>query len=191
MARKIAPMKIECEAAFAPALYNQDGGTRTFTNDEIKRMIAALGFDIKIEFPATTVPVGLRWRVAPSLGLPITPFSVFRKEKKSSLPSENIVLNNITNGITFLNGPFFRVIITVKNTQTIAVNYTISPLDTEFQNNNGKNYFFNSISADTSFIFFIFQPYLGGILIVGGAFQITAATSITMLNYVNDPAWKL
>ncbi|WP_121355639.1 hypothetical protein [Flavisolibacter nicotianae] len=190
MARKIAPMKIECEAAFAPAAYNQDGGMRTFKAEEVKRLIDALGFDIKTEFPAATVPIGLRWRVSPGLGLPITPFTLYRKEKKTSLVPEAIVLAGMTNGVAFQNGPFFRVMITVKNSQSSPANYTIAPLDAEFQDYNGKKQFFNSIAAGNSFSFLVDQPYLGGLRINGGGFQITAATGITMLNYVNDPAWK-
>jgi hypothetical protein len=191
MARKIAPMKIECEAAFAPATYNQDGGIRAFRAEEIKRMIEALGFDIKTEFPAVAVPIGLRWRVSSGLGLPITPFSLFRKEKKTALAAENIVLSGISNGITFKNGPFFRIFITIKNTQATNASYTIAPLNAEFQDYGGKKQFFNSITPGNSFSLFIDQPYLGGLLITGGSFQITAATGITMLNYVNDPGWKL
>lgn len=191
MARKIAPMKIECEAAFAPATYNQDGSMRTFKAEEIKRLIDALGFDIKTEFPATAVPISLRWRVSPNLGLPVTPFSLFRKEKKTALAAENIALGNLTNGVSFLNGPFFRVFITLKNPLTVAASYAVAPLNAEFDDYNGKKQFFNSLSPGSSVSFFIDQPYLGGMRITGGAFQITAATGITMLNYVNDPAWKL
>lgn len=190
MARKIAPMRIECEAAFAPAVYGPDGSFRTFTPQEIKRAIDALGFDIKTEFPATTVPIGLRWRVLPGLGLPITPFTLFRKEKKSSLPQENIVMAAMPNGLAFQNGPFFRVLVTLKNSSSVTLSYVVSPLNAEFGDYGGKKIFFNSITAGTSISFNIDQPYLGGLRITGGAFQITAATGITMLNYVNDPAWK-
>ena len=191
MARRIAPLKIDCEVAFTPALYDEQGNMRPLTGDEVKRRIDSLGIDIKETFPASTVPVGLRWRVAPSLGLPMTPFSVFRKDKKTSLAPEAIVLGGITNGVAFQNGPFYRVLITLKNTQTVNANYAIAPLDSAFNDYNGKKIFFNAITVGSSFSFGIDQPYLGGLRITGGAFQITAATGITMFNYVNDPAWKL
>ena len=184
-------MKIECEAAFAPAAYDDKGNSRTLRGEDVKRQIAALGFDIKTEFPATAVPISLRWRVSPNLGLPITPFSVFRKEKKSNLPAENISFSGITSGIVFNNGPFYRASLTIKNLQSVAANYVISPLNAHFEDYGGKKSFFNSIAAGGSFSFFIDQPYLGGLRITGGSFQITAATGITMLNYVNDPAWKV
>jgi hypothetical protein len=184
-------MKIECEAAFAPAAYNENGGMVTLKGEAIKRQIEALGYDLQTEFPAAALPISLRWRVAPSLGLPITPFSLFRKQKKSNLPMVPVVMGSIENGLTFQNGPFYRIIITIKNPLTTTANYAIGPLNAEFQDYGGKKQFFNSISPGQSFSFLIDQPYLGGVRITGSSFQIMAANGITMLAYVNDPEWQL
>src|SRR5690242_10736579 len=105
--RKLAPDDFECEAAYAPAVFNDQGGLQTFKGEDVKQMLAGKNIQINPELPAVLVPVGLRWRVTPTLGLPFTPFNVWRKNKKSSLPFTPIAIFPFNQGQLFLNGPYF------------------------------------------------------------------------------------
>jgi hypothetical protein len=195
MARKIAPMKLECEVAFVPAVHDDRGGTVIFKGEQIKRQIESIGYNLNLEFPDASLPIGIRWRISPDLGLPITPFSIFRKGKKSTLPMKRISIDiaNADKGKTvkFKNGPFYRAIVNIKNTQSSTANYAIAPLDAEFQDSRGRKQFFNAVAPGSSFSFLMDQPYLGGLHITGSSFEVVSATGITMQNYVNDPDWKL
>ena len=106
--RKPAPGDFECEAAYAPLFYNDQGGIRLFTPDEVKHAFTASNIPPPDFGGGSLVPIALRWRVSKFLGLPVTPFSVWRKQKKSALQSEAAILNQATGKVQFINGPFFQ-----------------------------------------------------------------------------------
>ena len=55
---------------------------------------------------------------------------------------------------------------------------------------NGSKTFQLSLAANSSGSLLIDQPNIGGVTISGGA-SITAASGITMKQYINDPDWQL
>ena len=187
--RKPAPGDFECEAAYAPLFYNDQGGIRLFTPDEVKQAFTASNIPPPDFGGSSLVPIALRWRVSKFLGLPITPFSVWRKQKKSALQSEAAVLNQATGKVQFINGPFFRITLTIKNNTGADLPVTLTTLNALYQANGSKT-FQISLAANSSGSLLIDQPNIGGVTISGGA-SITAASGITMQQYVNDPDWQL
>ncbi len=189
MARKIAPDFFDCEAAYVPTFYNDRGGVRFYKNEEVKALLQQVGIE-KFQLPQVIVPVGLRWRLSPNIGLPFSPFYVWRKPKKSALPS--IGIDTYTNGqfVYFLNGPFYRASFSIRNFDAIDHTYSIIPLDAKYNDYKGKRIDL-FVSAGSTSPVLMDQSNIGGLKIQGGNFAFENGNGITVHEYINDPEWKL
>ncbi|MEO5682198.1 MAG: hypothetical protein ABIQ88_06125 [Chitinophagaceae bacterium] len=186
--RKPLPEDFECEAAYAPQFYDNQGLPRLFTNDQIKNTLSERGISMPDGLGNGIVPVALRWRVSQEVGLPITPFYVWRKLKKTSLPATPVNLSVHTGRTIFLNGPFYRLLLVLSNNTPTDISINITTLNNQFQDTGSKTFPVN-IAASGSANLLIDHPNVSAVRIPGVA-SIKSATGISMLQYVNDPDWK-
>jgi hypothetical protein len=186
--RKPLPSHFECEAAYVPLMYTPEGTRRIFSVEEVKAILASQNAAIPPGIAERVFPVGLRWRVSPELGLPITPFTVWRKIKKSTIAPVQASLQRATGKTLFLNGPFYRMVLAIKNNTTGPVTVDVTTLNSKYQEKGGKR-FTISLTASGTTSLVIDHPNVSGVKI-NSLVSITSALGITMRDYVNDPAWE-
>lgn len=189
--RKIAPSDFECEAAYAPVAYPEQGGARPIKSDAITKLLEQLRIKNPLALGQLAWPVALRWRTTPNLGLPIEPFRIWRKVKKSSRRGVAVeVYDLIFNKVALLNGPFFRLHVSLKNDDSVDRIFRLQPLDAKYNLSGSKTFSVFVPAGATSFVI-VDQPNTAGLVIEGGNSTVTSITGITMLDYLNDPAWEL
>jgi hypothetical protein len=146
-------------------------------------------------FNRSVVPLGLRWRVTPAIGLPRVAFSVWRRDRRLGDPSD-VEFNSdqapslhVGGGKFHVpSGPLYILEIAVQNTSP-AVAMTVEALDTadrpiplqtvEVPPNTLRNVRFQ-------------HPFLGGFSLRGGSFFLVRVTGVTMKTYSERPQeWEL
>ncbi|RYZ47813.1 MAG: hypothetical protein EOP49_20265 [Sphingobacteriales bacterium] len=186
--RKPLPSHFECEAAYAPMMYTEQGSARIFSADEVKAILSAQGLPLPAGIGERIFPVGLRWRVSPQLGLPVTPFTVWRKIKKSTIAPVSAILQRATGRTLFLNGPFFRMGLALKNNTAGDLTLDITTLNSKYQEKGGKKFTVFLPALGTGSLL-IDHPNVSGVKL-NSAITVTSAQGITMQDYVNDPSWE-
>lgn len=140
------------------------------------------------------VPLGLRWRVTPAMGLPRAPFSVFRRKRKDddpinvSIPVAQINSMHIGGGkFRVPSDPLYLLQIRVRNTHpTDAV--TVSALDLA-----NRPLPLQTVQVPANSLRHVrFQhPFLGGFSSRGGTFTINSVDGVTMKGWIAQPDWEL
>lgn len=140
------------------------------------------------------VPLGLRWRVTPALGLPRTPFSVFRHIRKDddpidvSIPATQINSMHIGGGkFRVPSGPLYVLQIRVRNTHPTAA-VTVSALDLA-----NRPLPLQTVDVPANSLRHVrFQhPFLGGFSCRGGTFTLNSVDGVTMKGWIAQPDWEL
>jgi hypothetical protein len=152
-----------------------------------KRFEALLGKSI--------VPLGLRWRVTPAMGLPRAPFSVFRRLRKAddpidvSIPAAQVNSLHIGGGkFRVQSGPLYVLEIPVRNTHPTAA-VTVSALDLA---NRPLPLQTVQVPANTLRIVRFQHPFLSGFSCRGGSFTITEVHGVTMKGWIaREQEWEL
>jgi hypothetical protein len=141
------------------------------------------------------VPLGLRWRVTPAIGLPRAPFSVFRRLRKAddpvdmSIPGAQVNSLQIGGGkFRVPSGPLYILQIRVRNTHPTA-DVAVSALDLA---NRPLPLQTVHVPANTLKIVRFQHPFLGGFSCRGGSFTIAEVNGVTMTGWIaREPEWEL
>jgi hypothetical protein len=140
------------------------------------------------------VPLGLRWRLKPELGIPRQPFFLWRRNKAKGDPVDLQFTPTqaagfmVGNGIFSITGkPFYILLITVTNndpTNSIAVqalNMTLNPIILQSVN----------LPPNKSATIRFQHPFIGGFSIKGN-FTLKGITGVTMKHFIERPEeWEL
>jgi hypothetical protein len=142
----------------------------------------------------TVVPLGLRWRVTPNMGLPRAPFSVWRRHRKFGDPIDVQFEGSQVNGFHIGNGafhvpsaPLYVLLVTISNINpTQALN--VQALDTA---NNPLPAQFVNLPANTSRTIRFQHPFIGGFACQGN-FTIRGLFAVTMNAWIaRKEEWEL
>ena len=141
------------------------------------------------------VPLGLRWRVTPPLGLPRGPFSVWRRARREDDPIDVQFDDHASAGLHAGGGKFFVpapamyiLRIRVRNTDPGA-GVTVTALDIA-----GNELPLQTVVVPANTLRFVrFQhPFLGGFSCRGGAFVIARIEGVTMKGLIaRREEWEL
>ena len=145
-------------------------------------------------FNHSIVPLGLRWRLTPNMGLPRTPFSLWRRDRKLGDPVDARFTANEVNTFNVGGGkfhvptaPLYVLMITVRNT-SLTDGVTVQALDTA---NNPLLLQFVTVPANRSRIVRFQHPFIGGFS-CQGSFLIGNVEAVTMKNFIERPnEWEL
>jgi hypothetical protein len=146
-------------------------------------------------FNRSVVPLGLRWRVTPAIGLPRVAFSVWRRDRRLGDPSD-VEFNSdqapslhVGGGKFHVpSGPLYILEIAVRNTSP-AVAMTVEALDTA---NRPIPLQTVEVPANTLHNVRFQHPFLGGFSLRGGSFFLLSVTGVTMRTYIDRPQeWEL
>lgn len=145
-------------------------------------------------FNHSIVPLGLRWRVTPDMGLPRAPFSVWRRDRSLGDPVDAKFTPNEVNAFHLGGGvfhvptsPLYVLMITVKNSDPANV-VTVQALDTA---DNPLLLQSVNVPANASRIVRFQHPFIGGFS-CQGSFQIGNVQCVTMKHFIErKEEWKL
>jgi hypothetical protein len=139
------------------------------------------------------VPLGLRWRVTPAMGLPRAPFSVFRRLRKFDDPidvSLQPAQLQILGGGKFRipSAPLYILQIRVRNTHPTAA-VTVSALDVASRPLPLQTV---QVPANTLRHVRFQHPFLNGFSCRGGSFTIASIDGVTMKGWIaREQEWEL
>ncbi|MDQ3808754.1 MAG: hypothetical protein M3336_00515 [Chloroflexota bacterium] len=146
-------------------------------------------------FNRAIVPLGLRWRVTPTLGLPRAPFSVWRRDRRRGDPidvhfSTDAVAGFHLGGGKFHvpAGPLYVLQIGIRNIHPTAA-VTVSALDLA-----DRPLPLQSVVVPANTLRFVrFQhPFMGGFSCRGGSFIIASVDGVTMKAWIErQDEWEL
>jgi hypothetical protein len=181
------------ELEIAPLIPKQPTGVPG--NDiapQLKELLVTKRFEALLN--KSIVPLGLRWRVTPAMGLPRAPFSVFRRKRKDddpinvSIPAAQITGMHIGGGkFRVPSDPLYVLQIRVRNTHpTDAV--TVSALDLA-----NRPLPLQTVQVPANSLRHVrFQhPFLGGFSSRGGTFTINSVDGVTMKEWIAQQDWEL
>jgi hypothetical protein len=159
---------------------------------ELKELLVTKRFEALLG--KRIVPLGLRWRVTPAMGLPRAPFSMFRRLRKTddpidvSIPAAQITSLQIGSGkFRVPSEPLYVLQIRVHNTDPAAA-VTVSALDLA---NRPLPLQTVTVPANTLRHIRFQHPFLGGFSCRGGAFTITSVDGVTMKGWIARDDWEL
>ena len=137
------------------------------------------------------VPLGLRWRVTPGLGLSRGAFDVWRRERRSDDPIDiNLDVSEVSNlgGGKFHipSGPLYILVIEIRNTDPF-VPVNVQALDTA-----NNPLLLQAVQVPPSLQRTVrFQhPFLGGFSVRSGSPIILNVKGVTMEGYINQNDWQ-
>ncbi|MEN8202286.1 MAG: hypothetical protein ABFS28_06800 [Bacteroidota bacterium] len=139
------------------------------------------------------VPLGLRWRVTPDLGLPRNPFAVWRRDRRkgdsfdfkfSSSKIPGLQVKNRT--FSLPNSPVYILNINIDNNgsgplKVDALGIDLEPLLLQTVH----------VPANTSRIIRFQHPFIGGFICGGGNFQIKSVAGVSMKHFIELDDWEL
>ena len=140
------------------------------------------------------VPLGLRWRVTPDMGLPRTPFSVWRRDRRRGDPADvkftpsEVSAFHVGGGIHHLpTAPLYVLLVTLSNPDPSNA-LTVQALDDA---HNPLPFQLVSLPANASRTVRFQHPFIGGFSCKGN-FQIKGVTGVTMQNFIDrKEEWEL
>jgi len=143
----------------------------------------------------SVVPLGLRWRVTPDMGLPRAPFSVWRRDRRKGDPTDVKFDPNQVNAFHLGGGvyhvptaPLYVLLVTVDNGDP-ANTLTVQALDSA---NNPLLLQFVNVPANSSRVVRFQHPFIGGFSCRGNNFQIKSVVGVTMKNFIGrKDEWEL
>lgn len=141
------------------------------------------------------VPLGLRWRVTPALGLPRVAFSVWRRDRRLGDPADVKFESAALSSMHFGGGrfhvpsqPLYILEVAVRNTHPSAA-VTVAVLDTA---NRPIPLQTVEVPANTLRRVRFQHPFVGGFSLRGGSFVVLSVSGVTMKAYIErEDEWKL
>ncbi len=180
------------ELEIAPLQHKKPQG---LSATEIKSKVGSLPEGTLVT-PATNqgnVPLGLRWRVNPELGLPREPFFVWRRDRRKGDPVDVRYKNTQAAGFhagkglyVVPGGPFYILILVIQNTSPSAA-LIVNACDTK---NNPVMGQVVGIAANTTRTVRFQHPFIGGFSVTGSS-TIRSITGVTMKKYISLDDWEL
>jgi|GEM_PF-6639404 len=140
--------------------------------------------------PERFYPIALRWRASPGLGLPYTPFRIYKRSKKPAFAEKQVFVFNWGSNATFLNGPLWQVSFTLVNASPIPLFVSVSPLD-QHQKTIPNLQFSQTIAANSAVNVRFKFPNINGLVFNSGNATLQNITGIPMQDFLNDPGWQL
>ena len=141
------------------------------------------------------VPLGLRWRVTPAIGLPRAPFSVFRRRRTGDDPVDVSFPATQVNSLHIGGGkfrvpfePLYVLRVEVRNTHPTAA-VTVSALDLA-----NRPLPLQTVQVPANSLRHVrFQhPFLGGFSCRGGTFTFLSVDGVTMKGWIaREQEWEL
>ena len=139
------------------------------------------------------VPLGLRWRVNPELGLPRQPFFVWRRDRsKGDSPdfrysnTQAAAFHTGKGFYTIPGGPFYVLILLIQNTGT-AGSVVVKACDMK---NNPIMGQVVGIPANSTRTIRFQHPFIGGFSVAGSG-TVRSISGVTMKKYAAMDDWKL
>ncbi|MBE7169244.1 MAG: hypothetical protein INR73_01555 [Williamsia sp.] len=191
MARIYEAKTIDLEIAPCSAYQDPTGGVGVISKSKVLDQLNKI-LDAKTvaSIPQSFRPLALRWRVAPSLGLPQTPFQVYRRNKNTAYAEKSVPVFTAGPLSIFTAGPYWTITFGLANTTAFPVTATLSPIDQKMEAIPGAA-FTRTIAPVSTQVVKLSYPNINGLILLSGSISILNLTGSTMNDIVNDPAWEL
>jgi hypothetical protein len=146
-------------------------------------------------FGKVVVPLGLRWRLTPGLGLPRTPFAVFRRDRRRGDPvdvrftSAEVASLGIGGGRFHIAARELYVLIVAVRNMEPGRSVTVQALDAA-----SRPLPFQTVEVPPNTLRFVrFQhPFIGGFRCTGANFEIASVEAVSMRGLAERPGeWEL
>ena len=143
----------------------------------------------------SVVPLGLRWRVRPEMGMPRTAFSVWRRDRRRDDPIDVKFGTSAVNGFHRGKGvfhlptsPLYILLVAVDNNDPADV-VTVRALNAEDEPLPQQSV---EVPANTNRIVRFQHPFISGFSCQGNSFELTSAIGVTMQHWIDlKDEWEL
>jgi hypothetical protein len=136
------------------------------------------------------VPVSLRWRTSNELGLPYSPFKVYKRKKTDVFSASAVPFHVIGNSCFFINGPYWQLSFTLTNMSLAQATFQVAPLD-QYQQPIAGAQVSQTINSLQSVAITFNTPNINGIVILSGPGGVSNVTGVRMEDLMNDSKWEL
>lgn len=140
--------------------------------------------------PERFMPLSLRWRVSPELGMPYTPFKVYKRKKQLAFAETTAIAFPFGSNTMFMNGPFWQISCTFKNPLAFPVAISVSPVD-QYQELIPNLKYDQTIPANSAVNVRFKFPNINGLVFTSGSATLQTVTGIRMNDFLNDAGWEL